>query len=125
MLISRSYAALGNWITTRLALLADDLRCSSSITSWAQSRQQPHTGSQSSDLKAVAGQAAPLRAAARSSSSRIALQTQTIMGTDITDNANHSQVSLWRSLGEFVPAKALFGDQGNRNTHQDNVGKEL
>ena len=78
-------------MTTRLDLLRDTTPRSSSMMSCAQFRQQPHCGSKPSDLYASRGQVAPFRASARTSSSRIALQTQTIMEDRLHDNENHSQ----------------------------------
>src|SRR6476660_1947935 len=78
-------------MTTRLDLARDTMPRSSSMMSCAQFRQQPHCGSKPSDLYASRGQVAPFRASALTSSSRIALQTQTIMEDRLHDNENHSQ----------------------------------
>src|SRR3990170_1145516 len=78
------------------------------MISFANGRHWPQRGLRSIARNTVRVQAAPSRAALRTSHSRIALQTQTIMQIDLLDNANHSQ--LFKSSPERGggPREALW-----------------
>jgi hypothetical protein len=64
---------------------------SAAMISRANGKHCPQRGLQPTARYALVGQEAPQRAALRTSDSRIALQTQTIMEIAISDNAKRSQ----------------------------------
>lgn len=65
--------------------------CSAAISSLAKEKHCPQRGLRPKLRYALVGQEAPSRAALRTSHSRIALQTQTIMVIGLADNETKSQ----------------------------------